>query len=228
MNKSQIYNILYWVIASFLLAILLQNSIPNFWNAWLIALFFLPIAFFIKYGIQKTKLLKGFKKWNRYFFIAIISLFWGYVAIVLAYWYFLELKANSIESTLVNPIFIWIIIGFFILLEQAVFKKNKQIDKETITIFSDRKKTIITIANLAYIESRGDFTLAVLLDGSQYKNTIRITEWELKLDTFIRIHRSFLVNPNEATLNGNEIIINKAWNLPISRSYKQQVMAYFK
>ncbi|TCL69053.1 LytTr DNA-binding domain-containing protein [Mariniflexile fucanivorans] len=211
-----------------MLAILLQNSIPNFWNAWLIALFFLPIAFFIKYGIQKTKLLKGFKKWNRYFFIAIISLFWGYVAIVLAYWYFLELKANSIESTLVNPIFIWIIIGFFILLEQAVFKKNKQIDKETITIFSDRKKTIITIANLAYIESRGDFTLAVLLDGSQYKNTIRITEWELKLDTFIRIHRSFLVNPNEATLNGNEIIINKAWNLPISRSYKQQVMAYFK
>ena len=108
-------------MASFLLAVLLQNSIPNFWNAWLIALFFLPIAFLIKYGIQKTAPLKGFKKLGRYFFIAMVSLYWGYIAIALAYWYFLELKANFIESTLINPVFIWMIIGFFILFERLIF-----------------------------------------------------------------------------------------------------------
>ncbi len=215
-------------MASFLLAILLQNSIPYFWNAWLIALFFLPIAFLVKYGLYKIKPLIGFKKWIRYFFIAIISLYWGYIAITLAYWYFLELKSNSIEKTLLNPIFIWIIIGFFILLEQVIFKQNKNIKKETISIFSDRKKTIIKIDALAYIESRGDFTLAILIDGSQYKNSIRISEWEQKLQGFLRVHRSFLVNPDFSTLKGNEVIVNAEWALPISRSCKQQVANYFK
>ena len=211
-----------------MLAMLLQNSIPNFWNAWLIALFFLPAAFIVKIGVEKIKPFKGFKKWLRYFFIALVSLFWGYMAIVLAYWYFLELKADSVESTLINPVFIWIVIGFFILFERVIFKQAKTTTKETISIFSDRKKTIIKIDNLAYIESIGNFTLAVLLDGSHYKNTIRISEWEQKLDKFIRIHRSFLVNPDISVLNGNEVIVNSEINLPVSRSYKEKVTDYFK
>lgn len=214
-------------MASFLLAILLQNSIPYFWNAWLTALFFLPIAFLIKYGIQKFETFKGLKKWIRYFFISMVSLYWGYLAITLAYWYFLELKAGSIEKTLINPVFIWVIIGFFILLEQIIFKKNKKSYRETISIFSDRKKTIIKINNLIYIESRGDFTLAILSDGSQYKNNIKISEWEQQLDGFIRIHRSFLVNPDFSTLNGNEVVVNAQYHLPISRSYKEKVNDFF-
>ena len=81
---------------------------------------------------------------------------------------------------------------------------------------------------MTYIESRGNFTLAVLLDGSHYKNTIRISEWEQKLDKFIRIHRSFLVNPDISVLNGNEVIVNSEINLPVSRSYKEKVTDYFK
>ncbi|WP_440871014.1 LytTR family transcriptional regulator DNA-binding domain-containing protein [Tamlana flava] len=65
-------------------------------------------------------------------------------------------------------------------------------------------------------------------DGTQYKNNIKISEWEQKLNSFVRIHRSFLVNPDLATLNGNEIVINAECSLPISRSYKKQVEAYFK
>ena len=81
------YEIGYWLIASVLIALLLQNSIPNFWNAWLIALFFLPAAMIVKFGIEKTKHFYGLRKWVRYFFIAMISLYWGYVAITVAYWY---------------------------------------------------------------------------------------------------------------------------------------------
>ena len=145
----------------------------------------------------------------------------------MAYWYFLELKADSVESTLINPVFIWIVIGFFILFERVIFKQAKTTTKETISIFSDRKKTIIKIDSLAYIESRGNFTVAVLLDGSHYKNTIRISEWEQKLIGFIRIHRSFLVNPEYATLKGNEVVVNNEIALPVSRSYKDKVNNYF-
>lgn len=218
----------YWLVASVLIAMLLKNSIPNFWNAWLIALFFLPAALIVKFGIEKARLFKGIKKWIRVFFIAMLSLYWGYVAIAVAYWYFLELKGDLLDKVLISPVFIWLIIGFFVLLEYILFNKSKSKKQETITIYSDRKKTTININNLAYIESRAEFTIAVLIDGSEFKNNIRISEWELRLGDFIRIHRSFLVSPMHSTLNGNEVIVNANWNLPISRTYKQKVLSYFK
>jgi len=227
MTKKQFYKIIYWIIASVLIAILLQSSIPYFWNAWLIALFFLPAALIVKFGIDIIKPLKGFRKLLRYFFIAVISLYWGYVAIIAAYWYFLSLKADSLEKILINPLFIWIIIGFFVLLEHIVFKTSNKEENKTVTIYSNRKRATIKISNLAYIESRANFTLAFLIDGSEYKNMIRISEWEQKLKGFIRIHRSFLINPDFSTIKGNEVIIDAKWHLPISRSYKQRVFDYF-
>lgn len=140
MIKHQFLKTLYWLIASVLIAFLLQNSIPYFWNAWLIALFFLPAAFIVKYGIEKTKLLKGLKKWVRYLLIAVTSLYWGYIAVTAAYWFFLELKADALEKILINPIFIWMMIGFFVLFETILFKKVKTVNNETISIYSDRKK----------------------------------------------------------------------------------------
>lgn len=228
MNKNQLLKIFYWLIASISLALLLQNSIPVFWNAWLIALFLLPAAFILKYGIEKTKLLDGFKKWIRYFFLAIISLYWGYIAIIIAYWYFLELKSDSIEKILINPIFIWVIIGFFALLEFVLFKKANQTQASVVSIYSNRKKTVIQIKNIAYVESRSNFTLVILKDGSEFKNIIKISEWENRLENFLRIHRSFLVNSNLTTLNGNAVIVNAEWTLPISRSYKKEVLEHFK
>lgn len=227
MKKIQIFKISYWLVASLLIALLLQNSIPFFLNAWLIALFLLPAAFIVKFGIEKTKSYKGFKKWLRYFFLAIISLYWGYIAITITYWYFLELRSDSLEKILINPIFIWIIIGFFVLLDFVLFKKVGPNETEVVSIYSNRKKTIIQIKNIAYIESRGDFTMATLKDGSEYKNTIKISEWEKKLKNFLRIHRSFLVNTNLTTLKGNEVIVNAEWTLPISRSYKKEVVGHF-
>lgn len=228
MMSYQFLKIFYWLIASVLIAFLLQNSIPYFWDAWLIALFFLPAAFIVKYGVEKTKLLKGLKKWLRYLLIAVTSLYWGYIAVTVAYWFFLELKADALEKILINPIFIWMMIGFFVLFETILFKKVKTVNNETISIYSDRKKTVFQINNIAYIESRGDFTMVVLKDGSQFKNTIKISEWEDKLKNFLRIHRSFLVNPDIATLSGSEIVIDENNALPISRSYKKKVEDYFK
>lgn len=228
MNKHLLLKIGYWIIASVLIALLLQNSIANFWNAWLIALFFLPAALIVKFGFEKANLLKGVKKWIHYFYIAMLSLYWGYIAIAVAYWYFLELKADLLDKVLISPVFIWLIIGFFVLLEFMFFKKVQPKEQETITIYSDRKKTTINIENLAYIESRGEFTLAVLVDGKEFKNNMRISEWKQRLNGFLRIHRSFLVNPRYATLNGNEVVVNAQWNFPISRTYKQQVLSYFE
>jgi len=227
MTNIQFLKIIYWILASILIAFLLLASIHNYWNALLISLFLMPAALMVKYGIENAKLFTGFKRWLRYFFVALVSLYWGYIAITLVYWYFLELKAESLDKILINPIFIWILIGFFVAVEYLIFKKTNNKKAETILIYSERKKTVISKTNLAFIESRGDFTTAILIDGSEYKNAIKISKWETRLPDFIRIHRSFLVNPDYATLKGNEIVVHGKWNLPISRSYKPSVHRYF-
>lgn len=228
MFKNQLIKIIYWVLASLLIAFLIQNSIPLFWHAWLIALFLLPLAFVVKMGIEKIKHFKGIKKWLRSFLLAVISLYWGYIAIAIAYWYFLELKSDTLEGILINPIFIWIIIGFFVLLEYVLFKKTSEERAKSVSIYSERKKTVLEIHKIAYIESRDNYTMAILKDGSQYKNAIKISEWEFKLNDFLRIHRSFLVNPEWSIIKGNDIIVNGEIVLPISRSYKKKIEAYYQ
>lgn len=190
----------------------------------------MPAAFIVIYGIEKYKNLKGLVKWIRYFFLAIISLYWGYLAITIAYWYFLELNAEGLDKVLVNPIFIWMVIGFFVLLEFILFRKmeKKESQLETITIYSDRKKTTLQKNYIAYVESRGDFTLVMMKDGNELKNNVKISEWEFKLDHFLRIHRSFLINPTKSIFKGSEVIVNGEWPLPVSRSYKPKVKDYFE
>ncbi len=181
----------------------------------------------VKFGAEKIKNFKGYKKWLRYFFLAVASLYWAYIAITIAYWYFLELNSESLDKVIINPVFLWIVMGFFLLLEGVLFKKTKKAKPEVVSIYSNRKKTLIQISNIAYIESRGDFTLVILKDGSQLKNSVKISDWENKLGRFLRIHRSFLVSPNDAILKGNNIIVNGQWELPVSRSYKKKVEGYF-
>lgn len=215
-------------MASVAIATLLLNSIGNFWDAWLLALFLLSAAIFVKYSFHSIRSMSGYKKWIRILLIAVVSLYWSYLAIVIAYWYFLELKGGVMEAMLINPVFIWMIVGFLVLLEFQIFNRRGKPSKETISIFSNRKKTVLQIDQIAYVESRSHFTIVVLLNGDILKNNTTITEWEQKLKGFLRIHRSFLVNPDKMVLNGNEVIVNSIHNLPVSRKYKQEVMAFLQ
>lgn len=227
MTKNHLYKTIYWIVVSVLIAFLLINSFKGFWNSWLVALLFLIAVLFVKYGIKKVQSFSKTKKYLRYFLLAVGSLYWVYLSITLAYWYILELKAYQLEQILINPIFIWIIIGFFVGLEYFLFKYKEKPVLEKVKIYSNRKKTILVIDELAYIESRGDFTIAVLIDGSEFKNLINISTWENRLDRFLRVHRSFLVNPDKSILQGNEVVVNGKWKIPISRSYKERVVTYF-
>ncbi|MBT8394809.1 MAG: LytTR family transcriptional regulator [Flavobacteriaceae bacterium] len=227
MTRDHIYKLVYWIIASFLIAFLLLNSLPGFWNTWLVALLFLVAVLIVKYGIEKVRSLGNVKRYLRYFLLAIVSLYWVYLSISLAYWYILELNSSSLEQIIINPVFIWIVIGFFVGVEYLLFRKKEKPDLENVTIYSNRKKTILVVENIAYIESRGYFTIAVLFDGSEYKNQVNISSWDNKLTNFIRVHRSFLVNPTNSVFQGDEIIINSEWKIPVSRGYKQKVLKVF-
>ena len=210
------------------MAVLLSGSFPSFGEAWMTALFLLPALILLQLGLQRSRKVESpLKRSVWIFFWAVLALDASYLALLFSYWYFLELHPEQFQMILVNPVFIWITLGFFAGLESFLFKEKTGEEPRTISIYSNRKKTVLEIDQIAYVESRGDFTLVFLKDGSEYKNMVKISNWQQHLDHFLRIHRSFLVNPEISVLHGSSVVVHSKWELPVSRGYKKQVQAFF-
>ena len=230
MRLKHLYKILYWLGFTLVIAFLFKSSFHRFWQAWITAMMLLPSVVVVKFGLEQAqKQARPFSKGVLMFFYGILCLYLSYMAILAAYWYFLELDAEAFNFMIVNPVFIWISIGFFVFLERLIFKEAKEEEQEpiTVTIFSERKKTVLRIDQITYVESRGDFTVAHLDNGESFKNSVKISQWERRLPDFLRIHRSFLVNPQKATLHGAKVRIGTDEDLPVSRGYKTRVETFF-
>jgi hypothetical protein len=227
MKFTTVNQLIYWFCVSLLIALLFGTSFGSFWEAWLVSLLFIPPALLIKFSWPKIVPLPKAKRVLRIFYLAVASLYSCYLSITLAYWYFLELRGGQMEEVFFNPILVWIILGFFVGLEGYLWAPQNTSVSESITIFSDRKKTNLLKKDILFIESRNEFTLVILSNGREIKNNVKISSWENQLPDFLRVHRSFLINPQEAVLNGNEIIIHSKWQIPVSRSFKKPVSDYF-
>lgn len=90
---------------------------------------------------------------------------------------------------------------------------------------SDRKMIRIAFDNILYIESLSDYIKINLRDKSVVtRETITSIEAKLPKNEFIRTHRSFIVSINFVDSFTNEFIEIGKKQIPISRSYKNEVL----
>ncbi|SFZ94539.1 DNA-binding response regulator, LytR/AlgR family [Flaviramulus basaltis] len=107
-------------------------------------------------------------------------------------------------------------------------EKHLEINTETndfIFVRSDRKMIKIDFDTIVYIESFSDYLKIHLLNETIVtRETISAIEAKLSKQNFIRIHRSYIISVTHINSFTNEhiTIFNKA--LPISRSYKKEVL----
>ena len=94
-----------------------------------------------------------------------------------------------------------------------------------IFVRSDRKMIKINFSEVSFIESFGDY-LKIHLHGKTIVTRETSTSIEAKLPTndFIRIHRSFIVSINKIDSFTNEFVEVNKKAIPISRSYKKEVI----
>ena len=94
-----------------------------------------------------------------------------------------------------------------------------------IFVRSDRKMIKINFSEVSYIESFGDY-LKIHLHGKTIVTRETITSIEAKLpkNDFLRIHRSFIVSINKIDSFTNEFVEVNKKAIPISRSYKKEVI----
>ncbi|MEP0266313.1 LytTR family DNA-binding domain-containing protein [Dokdonia sp.] len=120
---------------------------------------------------------------------------------------------------------------------QAVNKVQKNVKEETKIISTDReeattsvfvksdKKIIkINFDEISHIEAYGNY-IKIFTD-KMILTPQTLSDFLSKLpDSFIRIHKSFVINFNQLKLiDGNQIILQNDIKLPVGKSYKKELL----
>ena len=105
-------------------------------------------------------------------------------------------------------------------------EKQARMERGYFTIRSKRQTLQIKYEELHYLESLGDYIEVHLVNGSRLSSKEKISHLENSLpNSFIRIHRSFIVNRSRITSFAMDHVMMGEKELPISRSYKKEVAA---
>ncbi|MDR6195827.1 LytTR family DNA-binding domain-containing protein [Siphonobacter sp. SORGH_AS_0500] len=101
--------------------------------------------------------------------------------------------------------------------------------ENTLMIRSEGLNRKIRIDDIIFIESQGN-DLKLFLTNAVYltKNTIADFAERLATQGFVRIHRSFLFNPDYVTGYSNSEIALGSYSVPVGRFYKQEFNAFVK
>lgn len=109
-----------------------------------------------------------------------------------------------------------------------VNEQNEQM-KNFFFVRSDRKMVKIVFSEIKYVESLSDYVKIHLIDNVIItRDTISNIETNLPPKDFIRVHRSFIVSVDKINSFTNEYIELEDKAIPISRSYKKEVLERFE
>lgn len=106
-----------------------------------------------------------------------------------------------------------------------VVAEKKEITAKTINVRADRKTYKLELDKIWYFESLKDYVKIIGEDGTVITHeTLSSFEEQLNQQGFLRIHRSFLVAAAKIDSFDAETVYLKNKELPISRTYKQNVL----
>lgn len=103
-------------------------------------------------------------------------------------------------------------------------EENSKSQDACLYLRADRKTVKVPLEDILYIESLKDYVKVVTASRSiTTKQSISSLEETLPKESFIRIHRSFIVSLNKIESYNNELIEIAKKELPISRMYSNEV-----
>jgi DNA-binding LytR/AlgR family response regulator len=111
---------------------------------------------------------------------------------------------------------------------QELDSDKKNLEKGFIEVRSERKNVKVYYDSILFIESLSDY-LKFVLDTGEIISREKISHIEKLLpSTFLRCHRSFIVNTEKILAFNYDYIEISENEIPISRSYKKMVMNRLK
>lgn len=130
-----------------------------------------------------------------------------------------------------NPVFLALLLAAIVIPEMLLARwlDTRLPRMRTVTFISERRKVVLPVAGILYVESNDSEVLLHTTDGDVYRTKTRITQWEQLLDDrFVRIHRAWLVNAEHvADVQSGQLTVGGR-TLDISRKYREEVAARFR
>jgi len=222
------YRIIFWFSALVLVTGLLLSFVSHWTLAWMLATFLMPSALFGRWTsgmIVRNKL-----AWRYWIYVLVGVLWFAYMGAIAGYWLLFELDPDRFPEVLINPVFSFLWVGAFttadLLLERYLFPVDRDQKVAMVQFTSERKAHEIREDAILYIESRDRFTLVHTSVGS-YPTTRTISNWSQELPSFVRTHRSFLVNPiHVVSVSKTSIAVaseGASTDIPVSRTYGERL-----
>lgn len=237
---------LFWIIAGFGLTLyfsILSNSVVQ---TFYFVSHLLPVAMGTAYVMNEVIIPKFyitqryllFTLYTIYTFIS--SLFLQNLIIIFSLVLFESFQKEGFNNLTVNILnlnlflYILVLINGFLHLLDITKQKDTIIDKlesklsyeesRTIHVRYKRQNYPIKEDDIIYIESLSDYIKIVTTkDDILTKKTISSMTKELS-DSFLRIHRSFIINKDHISSYNKEFVTLGEVQLPISRTYKKKVL----
>ncbi|MCL3780866.1 LytTR family transcriptional regulator [Prolixibacteraceae bacterium JC049] len=243
--KNPYYHIAYWIFV----IIILTTTFGSSWKNTSVAFFFvcmlLPIvlgtSYFFNYVlVPKFYLTKRYLRFAFYSFCtAIVSVYLEMLVLLFSFVYlenlnFSNLSPNSTKIIILAIVlYLLVFIGSFLLMmhqitenrqiiQQLIEEKEKS-KKSFLEIMSNRKLAKIAYEDIVYIESLSDY-IKVVTTKNEVTSKERISKLVTRLpDTFLRIHRSFIINKDKiSSISSDQVTVNET-QLNIGRSYRKIV-----
>lgn len=111
-----------------------------------------------------------------------------------------------------------------------VQEENSSSDMDTISVKADYKTQIVKTADIVYLESAGEYVRLHIEGSSTITTLFRLKNMETALpaDSFIRVHRSYIVNLRRiSSYTKGRIFLDNGDYIPLGENYKERFFEYF-
>ena len=222
-----------WVAAVVLIAALVVSMGYSFPEALFIGVQFLPGALAARYFLSKISF-QNRKAGIRDAIFVMLAILVAEIALVVQasviivrmqhdlFWLY-----DDYPETLFNPVFIGMILALLIVGDSTLSRyldRRFPATQKPLRFVSERKTVSLLPNEILYIESNDKEVTVYATEARRFRNKTGISQWENLLgDNFLRIHRSYLVNANYATLISPDTVTIGTAELPVSRKYKEEV-----
>jgi len=240
-------HLLFWMMIIVLLTLVFGSSYGSYVQPFFFVLMMFPVIagtsyFFNNHLVSNFLFKKKTFKFILYsVYMLVISLYLQMLIVTLAFIFLanyqyknmipLATDASVLAIALYAIVFLY---GFMLLAKrtvanqktiQALTEEKKNAREDFLQVRANRKNQLILQKNIGYLESLGDYVKINIMEREPVVTKEKISKLEIALsDSFVRIHRSYIINIDKVQAYDKERVQIGDSSLPISRTYKKKVM----
>ncbi|MEA3461705.1 MAG: LytTR family DNA-binding domain-containing protein [Bacteroidota bacterium] len=241
------YHTLFWILTFVILTLTFGRSYGGLAKSFYFVAFLFPIIvgtsyLVTSYLVPRFLLKKAYFKFVLYFIYTLVfSVYLEMLVITLSLIVFANFEYSELNPKTTDIVFLTVVLYFLVFLNTLVFliqeyfrgeekQRELETEKEKLTrgylvVRSERKNSNLPYDQIEYVESLGNYVRILTSEGEPVLTREKISSLKEKLPgSFLRIHRSILVNRDKIQSFSKEMILVNEVELPLSRKYKEEVL----